>query len=330
MSAKPAARSAWLPALGALSTSCALACALWACTSACGGNAPAAQAQAARFDAARAWKLLEEQVAIGPRPAGSEASERTRALIERELAAAGLAPQRQAFTAQTPNGALAMANVWAERPAAGERPEQAPIVLLCSHYDTKNVSFPFVGANDGASSTAVLLELARVIAASPAGQVAYRFVLFDGEEAVRLHWEDPDNCYGSRHHVAEMKQSGELARLRAVVLLDMIGDRDLQLTRDSYSGSKLVDIFFGAARKGGLGKYVDGPTLAVKDDHQPFLAAGVESIDLIDFDYGPSNGWWHTAEDTLDKCSQESLSVVGRIVLLGLGDLERFALQRKD
>lgn len=328
MSATTGVRLALLPALSALTTSCALACALWACTSACGGAAPAAQEQAARFDAARAWKLLEEQVAIGPRPAGSEAAERTRALIERELADAGLTSQREAFTAQTPSGAIAMVNVWAERPAA-TAPAGAPTVILASHYDTKNVSFPFVGANDSASSTAVLLELARVIASAPPGEITYRFVWFDGEEALRFHWEDPDNCYGSRHHVSELRRTGAIERLRAVVLLDMIGDRDLRLTRDSYSSSKLVDVFFGAARASGLGAYVDGPTLAVKDDHQPFLAAGVESIDLIDFDYGPDNGWWHTADDTLDKCSQESLSIVGRIVLLGLPGLERHALRRK-
>jgi hypothetical protein len=329
MSAKRRARLGWLPALGALSTSCALACALWACTSACGGSAPAAQVDVERFDAARAWKLLEEQVAIGPRPAGSEASERTRALIERELTAAGLQPQRETFTAQTPNGAVAMANVWAELAAAGPRPAEAPLVLLASHYDTKNVSFPFVGANDSASSTAVLLEIARVLASGAPREVGYRFVFFDGEEAVRAYWEDPDNCYGSRHHVAELRRKGELERVRALVLLDMVGDRELRLTRDSYSGSRLVDIFFGAAREHGLGKHVDGRTLAVKDDHQPFLAAGVDSIDLIDFDYGPDNSWWHSAEDTLDKCSQESLSIVGRIVLLGLGGLERFAATGK-
>src|SRR5204863_4786727 len=132
-----------------------------------------------------------------------------------------------------------------------------------------------------------------------------------------------------RHHSAELQGKGELGRVRALVLLDLIGDRDLHLTRDSYSSARLVEIFFGAARENGLGKYVDGPTLAVKDDHQPFLSAGVESIDLIDFSYGPDNSWWHTADDTPDKCSQESLSAVGRIVLLGLGGLERYVTARK-
>jgi len=329
MPLKLSARSGWISALGALSTSCALACALCACTSACGGSAPAAQVDASQFDAGRAWKLLEEQVALGPRPAGSEACEKTRALIERELAAAGLKPVREAFTGKTPSGDVAMANVWAELSASGPQPEQAPLVLIASHFDTKKVEFPFVGANDGGSSTAVLLELARVLAGGGPRSVAYRFVFFDGEEAVRFHWEDPDNCYGSRHHVAELQSKGELARVRALVLLDMIGDRDLRINRDSYSGSRLVDIFFGAARANGLAKYVDGPTLAVKDDHQPFLSAGIECIDLIDLDYGPDNRWWHTAEDTLDKCSQESLSAIGRIVLLGLSGLESYVTSRK-
>jgi Peptidase family M28 len=329
MSAKQRARSGWIRALNALSTSCALAGALCACTSACGGSAPAAQVDASQFDAARAWKLLEEQVALGPRPAGSEAVERTRALIERELSAAGLTPVRERFTAQTPAGETAMANVYADLAASGPQPEQSPLVLIASHFDTKKVDFPFVGANDGASSTAVLLELARVLAAAGPREVGYRFVFFDGEEAVRFHWEDPDNCYGSRHHAAELKRKGELGRVRALILLDLIGDRDLHLTRDSYSSARLVEIFFGAARANGLGQHVDGPTLAVKDDHQPFLSAGVESIDLIDFNYGPDNSWWHTADDTPDKCSQESLSAVGRIVLLGLGGLEHYVTSRK-
>jgi len=298
-----------------------------ACAIGCGGNTAAAGELADRFDAARAWKLLEEQVSIGARHAGSPGAERTRVLIERELSAAGLKPMREAFTAETPAGSIEMANVWARIPASDDPQGESPVIVLGSHYDTKRVSFPFVGANDGGSSTAVLLELARVLASGPARKVTYHIVFFDGEESLRPYWEDPDNRYGSRHHVDRLERSGELERVRYMVLLDMVGDRDLRLTRDTYSGGELVDAFFEAARANGLGRHVNGARMPVKDDHQSFLEAGVESIDLIDFEYGPQNSWWHTAEDTLDKCSQESLAAIGRIVLLGLPQVERLALR---
>ena len=313
-----------LPALAAAGL------ALCASAVGCGGAAPAASGQAARFDSARAWKLLEEQVALGPRPAGTEGAERTRALIERELTACGLAPVRERFTAQTPAGPLEMANVWAEIAAADPQKVQAPVIVLASHYDTKRMDVRFVGANDGGSSTAVLLELARVLASGPARPVTYRVVFFDGEEAVRSFWQDPDNRYGSRHHVAELERTGGLQRVRYMILLDMVGDRDLRLTRDTYSGRELIEAFFSAARANGLGRHLGGEreSMPVKDDHQSFLTAGVESVDLIDFDYGPDNSWWHSAEDTLDKCSRESLDAIGRIVLLGLPQVERMALRR--
>ncbi|HVS17759.1 MAG TPA: M28 family peptidase, partial [Planctomycetota bacterium] len=258
-----------------------LALVLTACGSAtCGGSAPPAGEPRRAFDSERAWALLAEQVALGPRPAGSEAAEATRALIERELRSAGLQPMREPFTASTPIGEIEMCNVWAEvRARAGG--EAAPVVEIGSHFDTKRME-GFVGANDGASSTAVLLALARAIAAAPSESVTWRVVFFDGEEAVREHWADPDNRYGSRHRVAELRESGELARVKAFVLLDLVGDRDLVLTRDEYSGRELQALFDRAARSIGLGANMSGARLPVKDDHQSYLEAGVESIDLID------------------------------------------------
>ena len=319
--ARPRRRLSLLPLALALA-----ACGTAAGTATCGGEAPAAQGSERSFDAQRAWALLAEQVALGPRPAGSEAAEATRALIERELRAAGLEPVREPFTATTPAGEVAMCNVWAEVPAR-EGAARAPVVELGSHFDTKRLP-DFVGANDGASSTAVLLELARALAAHPSESVTYRVVFFDGEEAVREYWADPDNRYGSRHRVARLKASGELARVKAFVLLDLVGDRDLVLTRDEYSGRELQDLFAKAARSIGLGAHMAGARMPVKDDHQSYLEAGVESLDLIDFDYGPDNAWWHSAEDTLDKCAPESLDVVGRIVLAALPALERWVLAR--
>jgi hypothetical protein len=293
-----------------------LALVLALCSAGCPDGA--ATAPAPEFDAARAWKDLVHQVEMGPRPSGTEANETCRAWIESELRAAGLEPHREAFASATPAGELTFTNVWAE--LAGSDPRAGRIVMG-SHFDTKRLPFRFVGANDGASSTAVLLEIARVLAAAPKRPLTYRFVFFDGEEAVK-EWVGEDNTYGSRHHVKKLKDDGLIAGVRAFVLLDMVGDKNLRLTRDLNSDRKFVEIFFGAARKIGLGKHVDGPALDVRDDHLPFMAARIRSIDLIDFEYGPTNSWWHTEKDVLENTSQESLSVIGRITLAGLADLE--------
>jgi len=276
-------------------------------------------AAAPEFDAARAWKGLVHQVEIGPRPSGSEGNETCRAWIESELRAAGLEPRRETFTSPTPAGEVTFTNVWAELPGTDQK---AGRLVMGSHFDTKRYSYRFIGANDGASSTAVLIEIARVLAAGPKRSITYRFVFFDGEEAVRPEWAGEDNTYGSRHHAQKLKQDGLVESVRAFVLLDMVGDKDLKLTRDLNSDRKFVEIFFGAARRIGLGKHVDGPALDVRDDHLPFMAARIRSIDLIDFEYGPHNTWWHTEKDVLENTSQESLSVIGRITLAGLADLE--------
>jgi len=271
------------------------------------------------FDAGRAWRHLEALVAIGPRQSGTPGAEQAREYIAGELRAAGLEPVREAFTADTPVGPLAMANLYADLPAAGSA--AAPLVILCSHYDTKRFDFEFVGANDGASSTGVLLELARALAGR-ANPVRYRILFLDGEESVREKWRDPDNRYGSRHHARGLVERGEVPQVGACVLLDMIGDRDLQLTSEQYSDPKLLAAFFDAARGLGVSACIDGPREPVKDDHLSFMAVGIRSVDLIDIDYGPNNDYWHSPEDTIDKVSRESLDHIGRIVLHGLPRVE--------
>lgn len=284
------------------------------------GNA--APPRTTAFDAARAWRDLETLVALGPRPPGSEALERARAYLELELGALGLEPVREAFTAQTPIGPIEMCNVYADLEAPAAEGERAPLVLLVAHFDTKICDFEFVGANDGGSGTAVLLELARVLAQGPERRLSYRFLFVDGEEAVRWDWAGEDNCYGSRHHAERLLRGEDYERTKAVVLIDLVGDRDLRLWRDSNSDPELLAIFFDAARENGLGRYVDGRREPVKDDHLSFMRIGVRSVDFIDLEYGPDNDWWHSPEDTLDKCSAESLGATGKIVLLGLPGLE--------
>jgi glutaminyl-peptide cyclotransferase len=257
---------------------------------------------------------------------GSAKLEELRAELERELAADGLAPVRDSFRAETPRGTLEFANLYTDL-AAGDG-AHAPLVILATHIDTKSgLPFPFVGANDGGSGTAVLLELARVLA-TRARRVDVRFLFLDGEEAVRREWHDPDNCYGSRHHVAERARNGELARIQALVLLDMVGDRELVLARETASDAALFGRVEAAARAAGLGRHFEGRAQEIRDDHLPFLAAGIPAIDLIDFEYGPDHAWWHSQDDTLDKCSPESLGAAGGIVLAAWDALEEFALER--
>jgi len=286
---------------------------------------PQARQELPSLDPERAWTHLERIVAFGERPAGSAALEELRGYLTAELRAVGLDPRREPFQAETPKGPVAMANLVVDLEASSGA--GAPLVVLATHIDTKGgLPFAFVGANDGGSGTAVLLELARILAACER-RVAVRFLFLDGEEAVRRQWLDPDNCYGSRHHVRELTRRGELARVRALVLLDMVGDRELVLTRELESDSALYARVETAARAAGLGQHFGTFAKALRDDHIPFLEAGVPAIDLIDFEYGPANAWWHTAEDTLDKCSAGSLVAAGGIVLAAWSALEDFALQ---
>ncbi len=275
------------------------------------------------FDSERAWKDLMHQVELGPRPAGSPALEETRVWIASELEQMGLTPIREDFQADTPFGAFRMANIYADFVTGSAPEEEADILVLCAHFDTKTLNFRFVGANDGASGVAALLELARVITAQGPRPMTYRFLFVDGEEAMRQTWVDPDNLYGSRHHVKGIALRGENQRVRACVLLDMVADIDLQLTLDTFSHADLLEIFFEAARAGGLGEHVDGPPIPIKDDHLPFQRLKIPSCDLIDFSYGEYNEHWHKISDLPKNCSKESLGVIGKMVLLGLPVVEQ-------
>lgn len=323
MSRRPHTRASRLRWASLLTLACGAAL-LKSCTSG------AASPEPVPFDAARAWAHLEHLVVeIGPRYAGSEGLERTRQYLLSELRSYGLEPIREDFTPSTPKGPIPMANVYADLPA---RTPDAPQVVLCTHFDTKIMPFRFVGANDGGSGTAVLLELARVLAKAPPREVAYRILFLDGEESIDQEWVDPDNTYGARHHTQRLRQTGRHRNFKACVLLDMVGDKSLRLSTDVYSDQALLEIFFKAARDNGLGAHVGGRREIIHDDHLRFLEVGIPAVNLIDFEYGPPGGpvraWWHTAEDTLDKCSQESLDVIGRIVLLGLPALERWVQRR--
>ena len=272
------------------------------------------------FDEARAFADAAAMVALGPRPLDSDALEANRRYIEEQLRAVGLEPERDEFIAATPIGDIGMANIIARvAPRAGAPAE--PRIVLASHFDTKLFAgVNFVGANDGASSTAVLLEIARALADHPPG-LAVDLVFFDGEEAV-VAWSDADSTYGSRSLAGRWQDAGELESIGALILLDMVGDADLQIPREINSTGWINDVVWDAARELGYEANFPETPHAIMDDHLPFIDAGVDAIDLIDFTYGPGNRFWHSPFDTLDKISAESLGVVGRVVLQALPTIE--------
>ena len=297
------------PALAALSF-CAPAV-LWVAAT----GAPEKESMA--FNGDRAFGDLKRLAAFGPRPPGSKELAESRAWIISQLKLAGCQVEEDSFVASTPVGNIPMTSVIAR--IAGARPS---VVMVAGHYDTlRATGFTFVGANDGGSSAAFLLELARILGRRK-NPITYWLVFFDGEEALE-HWSDTDSRYGSRHLVQKLASAGELGRVQAMILVDMIADAKLDIYRDSYSTGWLTDMIFANARRLGYSKYfIDSPPDAIEDDHIPFVNAGVSSADVIDLDYGPRRSYWHTAQDTVDKCSALSLSIVGRVVTATLEELE--------
>ena len=271
------------------------------------------QATAPRgFDSNNAWEHLRQLVALGPRPAGSPAIDQSRKYIKDQLAAAGVAVTEQAWDDQTPTGPVHMVNLIATIPGTSRNR-----LVIGGHYDTKLFrEFRFVGANDGGSSAAFLIEIARVLKARR-NPLTIELLFLDGEEAV-VEWAGNDHTYGSRHYVSEAKRTGTLASLKAFILVDMIGDRDLQIKRDLNSTPWLTDIVWAAAAKQQLTTYFRPERTQIEDDHLPFVEAGVPSVDIIDLDYPP----WHTAADTLDAVGARSLQVVGDVLLAALPQIE--------
>jgi Zn-dependent M28 family amino/carboxypeptidase len=280
--------------------------------------APALAATAAmtvplRFDGGRAYEDIRQLVAIGPRAAGSPGIEQARKYLTQQLSAIGVKVVEQPFDADTPLGRVHMVNVVATLP--GDRAER---IAFAGHYDTKLFrGFRFVGANDGGSSAAFLLELARALRHRH-NPFSIDLLFFDGEEAV-VEWSGTDHTYGSRHYVEQAKQAGTLNRLKALVLVDMIGDRDLRIRREQSSTRWLTDLIWTSAQRLNLDRYFVPDATPIEDDHRPFLDAGVAAVDVIDLEYPP----WHTADDTLDHVSARSLEVIGEVLLSALPEIEK-------
>lgn len=263
------------------------------------------------FDGGKAFAHVEKLVAIGPRTPNSDGIRRAQDYIRSQLQSFGCAVEEDNFNASTPIGSVPMKNILAKVP--GARPG---VLLFLTHYDTLRLQ-NFIGANDSGSSTGLMLELARNLC-SRKNALTIWIAFLDGEEAF-VEWSDTDSTYGSRQLAAKLAISGELSRVKAVILADMIGDRDLKIKRESASTSWLTDLVWSTAARLGYAKHFLNDNLPIEDDHRPFLKREIPALDLIDFDYPP----WHTAGDTLDKVSPRSLSIVGHVLLESLKELEK-------
>lgn len=265
------------------------------------------------FDGGYALEHVRHLVSLGPRPPGSAGLAQTRQYLRAQLTKSGIRVTDQAFDAETPIGRVPMVNVRATIPGAS--PDR---IVIGGHYDTKLFrEFRFVGANDAGSSTAFLLEIGRVLSERK-NPFTIELVFFDGEEAF-IEWQQGnDHTYGSRYYVDAARRAGELRSIKAMILVDMIGDRDLNIRRESASTKWLTDAIWSSARKLGFGAFFVLDEMPIEDDHVAFLQAGIPAVDIIDLDYQP----WHTAGDTLDKVSARSIEIVGRVVMDALPVIE--------
>jgi glutaminyl-peptide cyclotransferase len=273
----------------------------------------ALSSQAGNFSGAEAFSFTRQAVSLGPRPDGSPAIAKLRALIKEQLAKHGCEIFSDPFTAQTPDGPLAMENIIAKFPGKSGR-----AIAITGHYDTKKMA-SFVGANDGGSSTGMLLELAAALQGRARVDDIY-LVFFDGEEAIH-EWTDSDSIYGSRHLAAKWSADGTNRRLKALINVDMTGDKNLRLVWDENSTPSLRKTVWDVADSLGYTSSFPRQGGGIEDDHMPFIKAGVRSVDMIDFD--SQSTFWHTPKDTMDKLDPHSFDIVGAVVLKSIEELEQ-------
>lgn len=264
------------------------------------------------FDADAAYRHVESLVNFGPRPPGTEEHRQTGDYIAEQLRQSGLEVEDQRFHASTPRGPMEFRNIIGR--TGHRRNADDKILIFASHYDTKWIAgIRFVGANDSGSSTGVLLEMARVAASQP----NIWFVFFDGEEAFNSYGPN-DGFWGSKFVAADLVANGEAQHIKAMVLLDMVGDKNLTITLPANSTGHLSQQVLLAARELGYRDHFRVVPHEIGDDHVAFIGAGIAAVDLIDFEYGSAPGrhdYWHTEHDTLDKISPSSLKIVGQTAL---------------
>jgi glutaminyl-peptide cyclotransferase len=270
-------------------------------------------ATAKNFSGADAFAFTRQAVALGPRPDGSAAIAKLRSMIKQQLALRGCEVISDHFSAQTPDGSVPMENIIARFPGKSGR-----AIAISGHYDTKKMA-NFVGANDGGSSTGVLLELAEALQGRPRTDDVY-LIFFDGEEAFH-EWTDTDSIYGSRHLAEKWNADGTNRKIKGLINVDMTGDKNLRLVWDANSAASLRKLVWDVADSLGYSAAFPRQGTAIADDHVPFLNAGVRAVDLIDFD--SQTTFWHTPQDTMDKLDPHSFDVIGAVVMKSIEELEQ-------
>ncbi len=277
--------------------------------------APMAAMAQSHFNGQKAYDYAREFVAIGPRWPTSQNHAKAEQYLRTHFAHDQL--EEDAFTADTSIGPVGMRNFIVRYPG-----KKDGVIVLASHYETnyplRNINF--VGANDGAATVGLLMAIGDQLHAQVAGGrkldgFSVWLVFFDGEESFQAQWSNSDALFGSRHLAAKWGRDGTLGHIRALILADMIGDKDLDIQRESQSADWLVALVRQAARKYGYERYFFQQEETVEDDHVPFVQRGVPSIDVIDLDYGPNDSYHHTVQDTLDKISAHSLTIDGDVFM---------------
>jgi len=270
--------------------------------------APTPTEPAPKINPTRAFEYVKDYVAIGSRKPGSPGHAKAEQFIKSHLAADNL--EVDSFTADTPAGKFPIDNIIARFPG-----KKDGIIVIAGHYET-NYPLPmeFVGANDSGSNTGLMLELANQFRGKPNDGYSIWLLFTDGEEAFKT-WSATDSLYGTRHLAAKWKEDGTAAKIKALILLDMIGDADLDIQRDQNSTPWLSNLVYQAASTLGYQSHFFATETAVDDDHIPFQKIGVPVVDIIDIDYGYANSFHHTTQDTMDKLSPKSLQIVGDVVL---------------
>jgi glutaminyl-peptide cyclotransferase len=271
---------------------------------------PGALAQSLpQFDGARALAYTRQYVAVGPRWIGSPGHAKAEAFLKDQFRHDQL--EEDTFTTDTPAGSMTMHNFIVRFPG-----KKDGVIVLATHYETnyplRNIHY--IGANDGGSTTGLLIEMANYLRGKTLDGYSVWLLFTDGEEAIKS-WSDTDSVYGSRHLAVKWQADGTLKRIKAFLLADMLGDRDLDVQRDLNSTPWLEDLVYQAATEYGWQSYFFENKTSDEDDHLPFVHRGVPCADLIDLNYGYQNSYWHTAQDTMDKLSAKSLTIVGDTLL---------------
>src|SRR6266700_5719526 len=271
---------------------------------------PSEPASLPAFDSSRAMQYVKEIVAFGPRPIGSANHKKVENYILSRLK--GNIVEQDAFEVSASEGKFPVRNIIAKFPGTRDG-----IIVIASHYDTnwplRNTSY--VGANDGASSSTLLLEIANQLRGKKRDGYSVWLLWDDAEESMQLPWNDPESLDGVRHLAQKWQDDGTLTKIKAFILEDMIGDADLNIERVTESTPWLEDLVLQAATNVGYQSHFFAREISVEDDYTPFLKRGIPAVDLIDLNYGYNNVFHHTAEDTVDKLSPKSLAIVGTVTL---------------